>query len=956
MKKSILLAITILVLYQPVLKAQHYCWNDINTLTTKWDNPNSANIEKWDWTKPGLVHPVYLKDNLNAPSILVELPYFCTKPPHSSSCGNANTLSYELTGPPSDQDIYPEDGCELILKDFGSPNDVYPGRGITSPIFIIYNKYTGRLKVYVALIGKLEANSAYLRVGFAETAVDIAKRVLFAHADPITKTLIEFDAKNNFKSLNDYSIQNFDDSYQWLVSEIQTSYDPCNCQNLGKPTPIEVRPNLIENSLVEATIEGNVNQVLMDPGGVTGETGGKTSFEDLVLGVGKSAIRGYNDFTTYKSQINGMLDKGNAEYKNKLITEWFNEFVKQNPQYQGINNLQKKYELWDAFLRTDDAYKKSLGIASINDYETDKDFQFVKSIASAIPYVGSAIGVIDFLFSGGKEAIPSKPSPPMVFNVSLKLYGKITIQKQKDPITFLAPGSTFRSNENLLPIYNNNLGVFNIIKPPAVNGVGIKPVRDPSIKFWGNHRTGEIASADVVVSVQNNKDMKAAFDVFEKTDIFRQYKLKEDVKYIVNPAAGLFVEMIDACFVLEYKGDKSLLINQRNYIDNIANNPSFPFYSGILNSVLTREQRISQIENTGLDLEFISDPLDVIRFRTKYVPLTCLANQSFTLFAGAPPTVYLKLLIKFKRKDNPNSEPITQIVTYDISSTFVSPNMLPTDCRVNPSIGKMLHRMFDLSGKESSVLVSGLLADFYTIRLLDMESFPEIPCLSFAGIKKSADISYTSAMPSQSVNGTIFIPDHTIVTQNTWLKAKRIVLGNGITIEDGVKLISETEINITPETEIHPNASINIARYTNVDTWSCPDVSIATLRATDEEIETQLCSSTLYKSKVMGKGGNNESPAPLITQKSTYGFTLMPNPASNNIALIISTAREKETITIDIMDVSGKLLISGIELNDASNKSEVNLDVSTLDVGIYFCSLTNKNGERVVKKFVIARK
>jgi hypothetical protein len=39
-------------------KAQQGCWNKTNTITTKWDEPNTSNITKWDWTLPGLVHEV----------------------------------------------------------------------------------------------------------------------------------------------------------------------------------------------------------------------------------------------------------------------------------------------------------------------------------------------------------------------------------------------------------------------------------------------------------------------------------------------------------------------------------------------------------------------------------------------------------------------------------------------------------------------------------------------------------------------------------------------------------------------------------------------------------------------------------------------------------------------------------------------------------------------------------
>ncbi len=134
--------ILILFYLTTVVKAQN-CWNTLNTITTKWNEAGTANTQNWDWTLEGDVHPVYLQNNMDIPSFLLELPYFCSNAPGSGSCQNDNTMQYEiLANNGEQQDIYPENGWELVLKNFGTQNTNVgsnDGKGTTIPVFILYN-------------------------------------------------------------------------------------------------------------------------------------------------------------------------------------------------------------------------------------------------------------------------------------------------------------------------------------------------------------------------------------------------------------------------------------------------------------------------------------------------------------------------------------------------------------------------------------------------------------------------------------------------------------------------------------------------------------------------------------------------------------------------------------------------------------------------------------------------
>lgn len=199
MRKIIFTFLTIYFISNLSCFAQIGCWNDPNTITTKWDVAGTSNTENWNWTTPGLFHPVYLKNNLSNPSILIELPYFCTRPIGSGSCNNGNTFQYEVLNALSKpQDIYPENGWELVLKNFGTPNPPNSSTGGTltpNPIFILYNRYTGRMKTYLTIIGQKTANSAYLQISFT---INTILNSVYAHATAVSKTLLEFDPENKF--------------------------------------------------------------------------------------------------------------------------------------------------------------------------------------------------------------------------------------------------------------------------------------------------------------------------------------------------------------------------------------------------------------------------------------------------------------------------------------------------------------------------------------------------------------------------------------------------------------------------------------------------------------------------------------------------------------------------------------------------------------------------------------
>jgi hypothetical protein len=77
------------------------------------------------------------------------------------------------------------------------------------------------------------------------------------------------------------------------------------------------------------------------------------------------------------------------------------------------------------------------------------------------------------------------------------------------------------------------------------------------------------------------------------------------------------------------------------------------------------------------------------------------------------------------------------------------------------------------------------------------------------------------------------------------------------------------------------------------------------------------------------------------------GLSLFPNPASKSITLNIENYNGP--VQIKVYDLQGKMLIAS---NLSVTNSNVNLNISSLNSGLYLVRVTNKDGERVVKLVV----
>ena len=194
---------------------------DAAWLTPPANTQRASMVNKFRWLNQSfpMKHLVFT----STPSI--ESPYF--------QYLNSNVTNLALPYDTLKLDFRPEDGWELIKRDFGFNVDGTPAAtGVVNPSFIIYNKYTGTLRVFVAR-GELNnaANRAVIGINFPETpglpsSMQTSALDLGLGNGPVALDQSFFKKDSSFY----YSPVNYIGSYfKWMYADFPIIYDPCTC-------------------------------------------------------------------------------------------------------------------------------------------------------------------------------------------------------------------------------------------------------------------------------------------------------------------------------------------------------------------------------------------------------------------------------------------------------------------------------------------------------------------------------------------------------------------------------------------------------------------------------------------------------------------------------------------------------------------------------------------------------
>jgi hypothetical protein len=122
------------------------------------------------------------------------------------------------------KDMQPEDGWEIIRKDFGYLDDGTPSSvPITHPYLVLYNKYTAIMRVFVAKGDNPAYTGARIKIEFLG-GQDLMKTSLL----DLSAGFIAFDKPFTNKIYQSIA-QFLNGKWKWFYADFPMQYDPCTC-------------------------------------------------------------------------------------------------------------------------------------------------------------------------------------------------------------------------------------------------------------------------------------------------------------------------------------------------------------------------------------------------------------------------------------------------------------------------------------------------------------------------------------------------------------------------------------------------------------------------------------------------------------------------------------------------------------------------------------------------------
>ena len=551
------------------LQAQYPC---VNSISTNPANPVNTQLPSkkntfFDWQLSTWLEKPFLNQGNCSREDTMTSPFFRTD--------NAEELR-------DSKDMKWDDGWELILRRVGLNEQNINTPDIDPDITVIlYNKYTGIIRILLKTCRGADYNAARISIRFASTSIMKTDLLEFGRGN-----ISALDKK--FSSLTysaGYPYRN--NNSKWFYADFPMMYDPCTCIYKSK---LNIISDLISTSQInlEGSITGDI---------YTKDVGGKAEIQ-------KPGSIGWKDIAGF---VNGKLSTVNSS-ADKLISE--SQKFAENIGKMDTANKKSSLDKLGSFL---------------------KNNQFLKTGLNAVPWLKSAVSLVDIFIGGGKTTTASQEVKlmPLSVNLTARLKGTLTTTNGYHDVTFTNPGSKdAQLDPDIYPYYNEVMGVFNLVKTPVVFKVNNSVLCDDNRRAYG-----QIAN------------YKFRFDA-------------DSFYYVLNGAADLSIQNMKAALMVKAR---PIAVDTTN-MTNKQLNTSFQFFEG-------------------------KDAVDsTYKFRTDYFDMKCLDRQIFTyqLAANAlaaqkcaivnewnvnTDTLFLKLMINLKRNNaTATTQNVLMVLTYPVKT------------------------------------------------------------------------------------------------------------------------------------------------------------------------------------------------------------------------------------------------------------------------------------------------
>lgn len=553
-----------------------------------------------------------------------------------------------------------EQGWELLWKFDGYESDG------TTPIsnasinqikslnFILYNRYTGMLRWFMApKVNNTTFNELEPVIKFKNS--DVAS--LFRNYNGLDQALDKPTIVQKVAS----PAQTSSSTQHLSMADFSISYDPCVCYF---------------DSKLEYTLNANTTASIDLYGRLEG-TSQMLSANDAI-----NTDRLLSLFKNNKSGFTDEVKNGLLEYKNygKMVADF--------------KKLENKSNIFDDVY---DASKVAKDIAELGiDFvlSTKKPWKSLKTISKFV-------GFASMPFKTDKTT----KSPPMLIQAQMTLTGQLNSSVPLNGFSFdmFTPGSyKTSSNLNILnspnnpdrfeyPVYNQAMGLYALLKTPQKER-GIASLNEVPIK---------------VISVEQKRNDYGFVIGTTPVDSVSQsyaysprvaYKLKEDIEFTFNPSAQINFEKtrIEAAWIIEVENAPSAntstnlwnltsLNMSKTYSYVNSNNKHITVYSGEFIPIECISQFVPVFDfaltNNALRTDYIN-PLDLSHPHANWLLSNELFHHINVISTSKPKIVntYLKINILY-RYNKPGGTGLNDIVNfetykYEIEGTTANNNIL----------------------------------------------------------------------------------------------------------------------------------------------------------------------------------------------------------------------------------------------------------------------------------------
>jgi len=523
------------------------------------------------------------------------------------------------------KDMLWTDGWELVLRGFGlTEQNTYTSDPVPSLYLVLYNRYTGILRVLLKLCRGADYSMAQISVKFNELS-------------ELKSDLLEF-SRGNISALDkafttptaSAGSVYVNDNTKWFYADFPMMFDPCTCMYKSK---LEIISKLVANSSI--ALEGGVTGDIY-----TKDVGGKAQVQ-------KSGSFSWQDFS---GAVKGKVTTVNSSISTFLSAS--------QTLAQNIGNI-------------DTVNKKS---ALDNLANALKNNNFLKSGLAAVPWLSSAVSLVDAFIGGGNHSPQKVEILPLSVNLTAKLNGTISFASTYHDIIFTNPGSKDAKLDPVIyPYYNEVMGVFNLVKTPVI--------------FRGEFVGGTCGPRPDGGQIYNKDYFRFDIDSFY---------------YALNPAAGVSIQNMQAAIIVKSKPLYGLNVDTTN-MANQQLNSSFPIFEGRDAISGLWKFRTPYFNLKCLDAQIL-----------QYVPQRTSSECGAAVGVGSPwkmywDTIYLKLMINLKRNNtNSTTQNILMVLTYPMkvvlnNTLYNQPSNVTCDTLVWPAASAAFINSFCSSNAYNSV-------------------------------------------------------------------------------------------------------------------------------------------------------------------------------------------------------------------------------------------------------------